>query len=273
LYELESTRQIDAATADLDVDDDGLDDTDDNCPNTPNAQQLDGDRDGFGDACDLCATIASTNHDEDADLHGDECDSCPAEPSFQVDLEGDGVGDACDNDFATQNLTLVFDPFTSLREDWEVTSGGWIVGNDTISATSQGATRRHRSALVDGPRTFWVRLGITSTSPWRVGDAFGYQLVTASGVVAGCVVRCMPSGSPDNPLCVISNDDPINPSTQGVTSEPFVTLAFNNAHPFRSACILPSGMTEHDAPFDFEDASLVLIGSPGIQFRFLVAYQ
>ncbi len=59
------------------------------------AVQPDGDRDGLGDACDLCP------HDADNDADGDglcgEVDTCPATPTAdQSDGDGDGVGDACD---------------------------------------------------------------------------------------------------------------------------------------------------------------------------------
>jgi hypothetical protein len=41
-----------------DVDDDGVCDSDDDCPDTPNVDQADGDRDGIGDACDtVCAVV------------------------------------------------------------------------------------------------------------------------------------------------------------------------------------------------------------------------
>ena len=37
-----------------DKDNDGVRDLRDNCPDTPNPEQLDEDKDGFGDLCDEC---------------------------------------------------------------------------------------------------------------------------------------------------------------------------------------------------------------------------
>ena len=57
-----------------DLDGDGVDDDKDNCPNTPNANQV----------------------DTDQDLHGDVCDNCPEVSNVdQADSDGDGFGDAC----------------------------------------------------------------------------------------------------------------------------------------------------------------------------------
>jgi hypothetical protein len=109
-----------------DGDGDGVLDSVDNCPTTPNTDQLDSDGDGQGNACDSdddndgvpdggdnCPIVANPNQlDTDGDGQGDACDSdddgdgapdsgdnCPlvANPD-QIDTDGDGQGDACDND-------------------------------------------------------------------------------------------------------------------------------------------------------------------------------
>jgi uncharacterized repeat protein (TIGR01451 family) len=95
----------------VDRDDDGIPDTEDNCPTTPNPGQQDTDCDGVGDACDNCPVTANPGQeDDDGDGIGDACDdsdddgfpdgpdNCPAVPNpSQSDGDGDGVGDACDN--------------------------------------------------------------------------------------------------------------------------------------------------------------------------------
>lgn len=72
-----------------DRDRDGVPDSEDNCPNTPNPAQTDYDRDGVGDACD---------DDYDGDGVPNHRDNCPttANPS-QRDIDNDGIGDACDD--------------------------------------------------------------------------------------------------------------------------------------------------------------------------------
>jgi hypothetical protein len=64
---------------------------DDNCPWTPNPNQIDSDSDGVGDACE--------GIDQDGDGIPDDLDNCPADHNpGQEDNEGDGFGDACDPD-------------------------------------------------------------------------------------------------------------------------------------------------------------------------------
>lgn len=75
-----------SATADFDAD--GVLDSRDNCQRVRNANQLDTDRDGAGNACD---------GDDDNDRKADEDDNCPlvANPT-QTDSDRDGLGDVCD---------------------------------------------------------------------------------------------------------------------------------------------------------------------------------
>jgi hypothetical protein len=74
----------------VDTDGDGIPDTTDNCPTTPNADQLDSDNDGRGDVCDT---------DDDNDEVVDETDNCPLNANTnQADNDNDGIGDVCDTD-------------------------------------------------------------------------------------------------------------------------------------------------------------------------------
>ncbi|WP_109832704.1 thrombospondin type 3 repeat-containing protein [Reichenbachiella versicolor] len=72
----------------LDQDEDGIEDTIDNCPSTPNPDQLDENSDGIGDVCEI-----------DTDLDGiyDYADNCPEIANEdQADFDSDGIGDTCD---------------------------------------------------------------------------------------------------------------------------------------------------------------------------------
>jgi len=90
-----------------DADQDGVGDECDNCPYTPNADQLDDDEDGYGNACDGCGDDPAKIEpgicgcgmpDTDEDQDGVVCDdNCPdVYNPDQVDSDGDGVGDACE---------------------------------------------------------------------------------------------------------------------------------------------------------------------------------
>ena len=59
-----------------DVDNDGVPNATDVCPNKPDPLQYDEDGDGVGDACDPCP-VSSNNVDEDGDGVGNDCDPNP----------------------------------------------------------------------------------------------------------------------------------------------------------------------------------------------------
>lgn len=63
----------------IDLDGDGFTDIADNCPSTPNSDQLDADGDGSGDACDNCPLTRNPDQlDSDKDGRGDACEGLPA---------------------------------------------------------------------------------------------------------------------------------------------------------------------------------------------------
>ena len=88
-----------------DVDEDGVENDDDNCPNDFNADQADEDADGIGDACDDPAadfdqdgTPDATDPDDDGDGMNDTDDAFPYDASETTDTDGDGIGDNADAD-------------------------------------------------------------------------------------------------------------------------------------------------------------------------------
>ena len=115
-----------------DYDEDGHEDSFDNCVFVSNTDQADGDGDGIGDVCDNCASVSNElqldidgngmgdacDSDKDGDGFDNEFDICPRIPDpLQKDTDKDGVGDACDPDMDNDgvdnlddNCPLVFNP-------------------------------------------------------------------------------------------------------------------------------------------------------------------
>lgn len=75
-----------------DTDFDGIPDSSDNCPESPNPDQSDIDGDGFGDVCD---------DDDDGDGVLDINDSSPMNPNACSDIDGDGCDDCSSGTFDT----------------------------------------------------------------------------------------------------------------------------------------------------------------------------
>lgn len=74
-----------------DTDSDGIPDSEDNCPNHINADQLNSDEDDFGDECDNCPDITNPEQEDfDQNSVGDACDE---EICDGIDNDGDGKVD------------------------------------------------------------------------------------------------------------------------------------------------------------------------------------
>lgn len=147
-----------------DRDGDGVDNPNDNCPDTSNSDQHDEDVDTVGDACDICPHINGAITNADGDHLGDDCDPSP-EP----------------------DCIVLFDGFATLN-NWTVISGNWTVMSDAALQTEPAtqdtllvskATFANTQILVGG--TLFA-LGSTSSS---VGIASSVQLTTPpTGLIA-----------------------------------------------------------------------------------------
>lgn len=115
--EADDTPELFQCTEGVDFDGDGVDDCDDNCPDSYNSRQGDKDGDGVGDWCDNCMFIENEDQaDSDDDGYGDACaldedgdgvpnneDNCPyIANTDQANEDNDFDGDACDTEI-TQN--------------------------------------------------------------------------------------------------------------------------------------------------------------------------
>jgi len=86
------------AQVDIDTDADGVVNDLDNCPQIPNADQINQDGDAAGDACDAFPLDPSETSDRDSDGVGDNADVFPDDGSEWGDNDSDGVGDNADLD-------------------------------------------------------------------------------------------------------------------------------------------------------------------------------
>jgi poly(hydroxyalkanoate) depolymerase family esterase len=87
---------VNTGTVDSDIDNDGVIDSEDNCPNDANVDQADNDNDGIGNICDSTPNGEILDSDSDGIINSE--DNCPNDANVdQADNDNDGIGNVCDS--------------------------------------------------------------------------------------------------------------------------------------------------------------------------------
>lgn len=123
----------------VDTDEDGIEETVDNCPSIKNTDQLDDDSDTVGDACDNCSLISNASQEALGD--------------------GDPMGDACDPHPVTDgDCPILIETFADpMTFDAHWTTASWI-GAQQPSATARVETAPGLVRLIPGQVSSHVAL-------------------------------------------------------------------------------------------------------------------
>lgn len=211
-----------------DQDRDGIEDTQDNCPETPNPDQRDTDHDHQGDACDSCPINQPTQdrdgdnlddgcdpcpfgpqHDEDGDGLFDGCDVCPGDwDPGQLDSDGDGIGDPCDPAPGEVDERLLFDAFAPAATTW-LAAPAWQRTADAEGLTPAGSG----PSTLSNPTLMLGGAVFSTATNFRLGASPGDPAIVGVGIRAGsvdlvCAVAC-------TPLCHLELADASGPRAVG----------------------------------------------------------
>ena len=133
--------------AGADADNDGEPDDTDNCPNTPNASQLNNDNDSLGDACDP---------DDDNDGVDDGQDAFPFDAGETIDTDNDGLGNNADldddGDGMPDNYEIAngFDPLNPSDAFLDSDSDGLNNISEFLAGSDPGNSDTDSDGLQDG---------------------------------------------------------------------------------------------------------------------------
>ena len=190
---------VDAAVdgdASGDLDEDGVADAVDNCPETANRNQEDEDSDAVGNVCDNCPHVANA----------DQANAGETAAGAAVD----GAGDACDPaPDATGNDILYFEGFDDpdVQDDWRAQGGGsWTVSGGAMRQSSTTGFHTLYSVVESfGSAVLHTRITVddlpTSSGPSDTNRGVATVVAFASG-----------GGNGTGYLCLLYTNPQVSPS-------------------------------------------------------------